>query len=108
MTDQAAYRRYTAEAEKALTTAGQNMSAQDRLSWTRLGNAWATLALAAAQERVQPADRPLPSPPVLIDRDGDRWLLDDEGRYVAELDRRDVRHREDVEAAYGPLREPGT
>lgn len=58
MTDQDAYRRYTAEAEAVLTKAAGNMGSQERFSLVALGNAWAQLALAAAQDRVMPADRP--------------------------------------------------
>jgi ribose 1,5-bisphosphokinase PhnN len=93
MADQAAYRRYTAEAERLLKLAAETpivvkvnreiseeeaeqirarfkRDGLDRLSLAppvvtidvsttlRAAQAWATLALAAAQDRVQPADRP--------------------------------------------------
>lgn len=103
MTDQAAYRRYTAEAETALTRAGQNMSAQDRLSWTRLGNAWATLALAAAQERVQPADRPTDDKPRAVkDNDGDVWSLVDDDTYRCAISD-DKFGLEELGRRFGPL-----
>ena len=84
VTDQAAYRRYTAEAERLaqlaaapaeILAADPNASQASKAAsanraqalradgWehmivTRLAGVYATLALAAAQERVQPADRP--------------------------------------------------
>lgn len=59
MTDQAAYRRYTAEAERLMEAAGE-YSAHDgeKVALVQRATVWAALALAAAQERVQPANRP--------------------------------------------------
>lgn len=85
MTDQDAYRRYTTEAEKALTRAAGDMSTQERFSRVALGNAWATLALAAAQERVQPADRPTDDQPARVkDSEGDIWYRWTNGQYAME------------------------
>lgn len=59
MTDQDAYRRYTTEAESRFTMIeNTELTDAQALVQAAIGQGWATLALAAAQERVQPADRP--------------------------------------------------
>lgn len=98
MADQEAYRRYTAEAERLMATAGE-YSAHDgeKVALVQRATVWAALALAAAQDRVQPANRPLndgvpiSSPPGPVNRwlpnkikdgDGDTWTLNkDTGTY---------------------------
>lgn len=84
MTDQAAYRRYTAEAERLMEAAGE-YSAHDgeKVALVQRATVWAALALAAAQERVQPADRPTgPLPLKIRDGEGDIWTRTDEGLYA--------------------------
>lgn len=77
MTDQAAYRRYTAEAERLMEAAGE-YSAHDgeKVALVQRATVWAALALAAAQERVQPADRPTDQPARVKDGEGDVWFYD--------------------------------
>lgn len=91
MTDQDAYRRYTAEAEAVLTKAAGNMGPQERFSLVALGNAWAQLALAAAQDRVLPAERPAAAetdqPHRVRDGEGDEWVRQEHGRYLLAFDR---------------------
>lgn len=60
MTDQDAYRRYTIEAESRFTMIeNTELTDAQALVQAAIGQGWATLALAAAQERVQPAERPI-------------------------------------------------
>lgn len=90
MTDQDAYRRYTAKAENELETIAV-MSGDGAANTIAAARVWATLALAAAQERVQPATRPLndddPQPYIdgiltVKDGEGDRWYLKANGLYA--------------------------
>lgn len=81
MADQEAYRRYTAEAERLMAAAGE-YSAHDgeKVALVQRATVWAALALAAAQDRVQPANRPLNDGPISLpnkvkDGDGDTWTL---------------------------------
>lgn len=60
VTDQEAYRRYTAKTEELLAESeGKGLSPDQVTAYGLVAGAWATLALAAAQERVQPAERPI-------------------------------------------------
>lgn len=88
MTDQDAYRRYTAAAEICLSQIEQLDTGQAdvALAYAGAARAWATLALAAAQDRVIPADRPATGylPNRVKDGDGDLWTLDkDAGWYTS-------------------------
>lgn len=80
MTDQQAYRRYAAEAERELGTITVMQGDAARTTIAAAG-VWATLALAAAQDRVQPASRPAALPKRVRDGDGDEWVLTDAGDY---------------------------
>lgn len=87
MTDQEAYRRYTAKAEELLTeaeTAANGLTPEQVTAYGRLAGAWATLALAAAQERVVPRNRPLNGNPETVrDGEGDLWTYQEEdGKYT--------------------------
>lgn len=92
MTDQDAYRRYTDNAESLLAElAAGDLSALTAMALGSSAQTWATLALAAAQERVQPAGRPvddtdvyapLDLPRKVKDGEGDTWdLRYDDGLY---------------------------
>lgn len=91
MTDQDAYRRYTAEAESRFTMVDNTeLTDAQALVQAAIGQGWATLALAAAQERVQPANRPTDDDPqpyidgilTVKDGEGDRWYLKANGLYA--------------------------
>lgn len=85
MTDQDAYRRYTTEAESRFTMIeNTELTDAQALVQAAIGQGWATLALAAAQERVQPAGRPTGSlklPGQIRDGEGDLWTIAEDGRY---------------------------
>lgn len=116
MTDQDAYRRYTAEAERLAElakipmyvtaprdiTEAEAHDLAEKLSergfpklafipntvqvspnTIQLAQVYATLALAAAQERVQPANRPTEGPTVVKDGEGDIWHRTPSGTYSA-------------------------
>lgn len=149
MTDQDAYRRYTAEAEKLIELARTPLivTAPERATQQEIDDAaarmkattgrsdiavlpinvdrlidtagvWATLALAAAQERVQPANRPTDgpiSPPAgpinrllpdkIEDGEGDPWTLDpDNGLYALGGDSKGSAALDEIASAHGGYR----
>lgn len=94
MADQEAYRRYTANAEALLAElqAG-GASPLTAAALQAASQVWATLALAAAQDRVIPADRPIgdtPQPRHVTDGEGDPWDRHADGLYYLRSARHDI------------------
>lgn len=102
MADQDAYRRYTANAEKLLAEVHEGgQTPATAIACVQSAGVWATLALAAAQDRVIPTNRPITGQPETVrDGEGDTWHLKSNGLYAMSGNTKGETSLETIGAAY--------